>query len=300
MATIVFLRCHTYDEHVKASYASLARCCEAVEPWLLLDVSRGDIATDVPTLRFSSERLRKLGLALYPEDKWAWFAGDYALYCAFLERPEFSHYLMIDYDAKMNFSVDRFLDRIVASNNDLVAPYAGFERADWMWTPAGKHWFDRVAGCFFPIVVLSRRLILRCLEHRLAQSQQVPGSPQARQEFLQQRWMNCEAFVPSVALHQGYAMADIEKFVPGWTYKFIHDIDVLPWDLPALADVPCAHPVFLRHDLPDYVHRRLKSLPEGQLRTWFIERAAALQAAAPETWQAIEAVSPEIATGRSG
>jgi hypothetical protein len=295
MAAIVLLRCHTYDEHVKVSYAALARCCERDPPWLLLDTSRGDIATDVPTLRFSGERLRRLGLALYPEDKWAWFAGDYALYCAFLERPEFSHYVMIDYDAKVNFPVDRFLERIAASNQDLIAPYAGFERADWMWSPAGKYWFDRVAGCFFPIVVLSRRLILRCLEHRLAQTQQVPVAVEARRTFLQRNWMNCEAFVPSVALHEGYAMADIEKFVSGWTYAFIHDIDALPWDLPALAEVPCAHPVFLRQDLPDYVHRRLQSLPSGPLRSWLLDRVAALQTGAPETWRAIRAVSPEIA-----
>ena len=154
--------------------SALRRQSRDSEPLLLLDVSNGDVSTDMPTLRFSRRSIGKIGLELYPEGQWAWFAGDYSLYCAFLDRPECSHFVMVDYDAKINFSIDDLLRRIDQAGCDFVASYAGFENPDWMWTAAGKHWFDRVAGCLFPIVVLSRRLLLKCLERRLAQPTRFP------------------------------------------------------------------------------------------------------------------------------
>ena len=214
MNALVLLRSHLYNEHVKTAYADLRRFSQGSEPFLLLDASKGDIATDIPTLKFDGERLRRMGVELYPDNRWAWFAGDYALYCAFLERPDHSHYVMLDYDTRINFSIDDLLAGVERAGCDFVAPYAGFENAKWMWAAAGRHWFPRVAGCFFPIVVLSRRLVLRCLEHRLAHARQVPDEKEAKREFLQQRWMNCEAFVPSVALAEGYRWSTSRSSCP--------------------------------------------------------------------------------------
>lgn len=294
MNPLVLLRTHTFDEQVKTAYGALRRQSRAHEPLLLLDVSHGDIVTDAPTLRFSGDRLRKMGFELYPEDRWAWFAGDYALYCAFLDRPDSSHFLMIDYDTRINFSVDDFLRRVDDDGCDFVASYAGFESSDWMWTTAGKHWFDRVAGCLFPIVLLSRRLLVKCLERRLVHARSIPAEKEQRQQFLRQRWMNCEAFVPSVALSEGYAIADIQKLVPGWSYSFMRDVDVLYWDMPQLADIPCAHPVFLKQDLPALVSRKLRDLPPGELRAWVIERAKALRASDSAVWDAVSAANKEL------
>ena len=294
MDALVLLRSHAYNAHVSKAFGALRSFTRQSKTMLLLDVTNGDVSSDVPTLKFSGERLRRIGLELYPAGQWAWFAGDYALYCAFLDRPEHSHYVMIDYDAKVNFWIDEFLERIGSGDWDLVAPYAGFERPDWMWSAAGRHWFDRVAGCFFPIVVVSRRLLLRCLEHRLAHARAIPIEAAARQEFLRQRWMNCEAFVPSVALAERYSMADIQQFVPGWSYSYMRDVDVLHWDMPQLAAIPCAHPVFLKEDLPEQISKRLRNLPQGELRQWVVKRAGELRGSDSALWEAIQAANPEL------
>jgi hypothetical protein len=257
-------------------------------------VSRGDISTDVPTIKFSGERLKKLGLPLYPADRWAWFCGDYALYCVFWDQPGYSHYIMIDYDTKVNFSVDDLMSKILSFGYDFVACHAGFERADWMWTAAGRHWFDRVAGCFFPIVVLSRRLLLRCLGHRLIHASSIPENLEERRNFLERRWMNCEAFVPSVALAGDYAMMDIQRLVPGWTYDYMRDVDALYWDMPELADAPCAHPVFLKKDLPQQIQRMLRDIPVSELRARIIERARAVKHSDKSLWRDIQMVNPEL------
>ncbi len=294
MNALVLLRAHAYNEQVRTAYGALRRQSRDCEPLLLLDVSNGDVSTDVPTLRFSGDRLRRIGLELYPEGRWAWFAGDYALYCAFLDRPEYSYYVMADYDTRINFSIDDFLGRIDRAGYDFVASYAGFENADWMWTAAGKHWFSRVAGCLFPIVVLSRRLLLRCLERRLAHANMVPAEKEAKERFLKQRWMNCEAFVPSVALSEGYSIADIQQLVPDWNYSFMRDVDVLYWEMPQLADVPCAHPVFLKQDLPQQINKKLRDLPQGDLRTWVITRAKELRGSDSALWEAIRTANAEL------
>ncbi len=294
MNALVLVRAHAYDEQVKTAYGAVRRQSHGCEPLLLLDVSNGDVSTDIPTLKFSGDRLERIGLELYPEGRWAWFAGDYSLYCAFLDRPECSHFVMVDYDARINFSIDDFLGRIDRAGHDFVASYAGFENADWMWTAAGKHWFPRVAGCLFPIVVLSRRLLVKCLEHRLAQSRTIPAEKEERKRFLKQNWMNCEAFVPSVALSEGYAIADIQQLVPGWSYSFMRDVDVLYWEMPELAEVPCAHPVFLKQDLPQQIRKKLRDLPQGDLRTWVITRAKALRGGDSGLWEAIQTANAEL------
>ena len=180
---------------------------------------------------------------------------------------------------------------------DFVASYAGFENPDWMWTAAGKHWFDRVAGCLVSgSVVLSRRLLLKCLERRLAHANALPAEKEARERFLKERWMNCEAFVPSVALSEGYAVADIQQFVPNWSYSFMRDVDVLYWEMPELAAVPCAHPVFLKQDLPQQINRKLRDLPQGDLRAWVITRARELRGSDGELWEAIKTANAELRT----
>lgn len=276
------------------SYAALRRFSKNSETVLFLDVSRGDISTELPAIKFSGERLETMGIPLYPKDRWAWFCGDYALYCAFWEKPGYSHYVMIDYDVKVNFSVDALLSRIEEAGCDFVACHAGFERADWMWTAAGRHWFDRVAGCLFPIVVVSRRLLLRCLGHRLIHASSIPQDEGESRAFLQERWMQCEAFVASVALAGGYPMADIQTLVPDWTYDYVKDVDVLYWDMLELANAPCAHPVFLRKDLPYQIRKRLHEIPAGELRTRIIESAKALGHSDKPLWEAVRTVNPEL------
>jgi hypothetical protein len=294
MAALILLRSHLVNDHVQKAYETLRRRSETSETLVLLDISNGDAQSDLPTLRFCGDRLARMGLELYPEKRWAWFAGDYALYCAFLDRPEFSHYVMIDYDARVNFSIDDFVARIESGGHDFVAPYAGFENADWMWTAAGKFWFERVAGSLFPIIAVSRRLIVKCLEHRLSQSRLVPAEKDERRRFLEERWMNCEAFVPSVALREGYSMVDIQKLVPGWDYSFMRDVDVLHWDMPQLADVPCAHPVFLKQDLPEQIRRKLRDLPQGDLRSWLIARTRELLQSDRALWSAVQEANAEL------
>jgi len=294
MVPLILMRSHHYDEHVRISFAKLRECSSRFKPFLLLDTSRGDLTPDIPTLKFRGERLQELGLELYPEKRWAWFAGDYALYCALLAKPECSHCFMVDYDARVNFSVDDLMSRVAAERVDLVAPYAGFENANWMWTSAGRHWFDRVVGCFFPVVVLSRRLILKCLETRIAHSKAVPTDKSDKARFLRQNWVNCEAFVPSVALANGYSMVDIQKLVPKWSYAYLSDLDVMHWDMPDIAEVPCAHPVFLKHDLPLHIHRKLDSLPDGETRTSFVNRVNDRLKTDEALWAEIVAVNPEL------
>lgn len=294
MKNLVLLRAHAFDEHVSTAYATLKRFSLSNDTCLLLDVSRGDITTNVPTIRFSGERLMKIGLPMHPEGRWAWHAGDYALYSVFLDAPEYDFYVMIDYDVRVNFSIDDLLERVSQSSYDFVAPYAGFEKADWMWTAAGRHWFPRVLGSFFPLVVLSRRLIARCLERRLVHSRAVPIKEGERRRFLWQNWMNCEAFVPSLAFDCGFGIVDINKIVPGWTYEFFRAVDVLYWDMPEIANIPAAHPVFLRADLPRMIQKRLLDLPEGDLKAGFIRRARALKFVDEALWVSIAAANPGL------
>jgi hypothetical protein len=294
MTCLVLLRTHVYNRHVEVAFSALRNFSKLNEPKLLIDVSNGDIESQLPMLKFEGARLQRLGIELFPERDWAWFSGDYALYCAFLDQPEHTHYVMIDYDVKVNFSVDNLLTETQASGYDLVAPYAGFQEETWIWRAASKYWFSRAAGCFFPVVIISRRLLLRCLEHRLAQSRLIPTEPDARQAFLQAKWVNCEAFVPSVALTEGYSLMTIQKLIAGWTYEFVRDVDVLYWEMPQLEGVPCAHPVFLKEELPYQVRRRLNGLGAGPLRDWIIKRANDLRETDGPLWEQIAVLNPEL------
>ena len=67
--------------------------------------------------------------------------------------------------------------------------------------------------------------------------------------------------------------------------------------MPQLANVPCAHPVFLKQDLPDRVAKKLSQLPRGELRTWMIERAKDLRNSDQALWEAIRTASPELQDG---
>ena len=74
----------------------------------------------------------------------------------------------------------------------------------------------------------------------------------------------------------------------------MRDVDVLYWEMPELAEVPCAHPVFLKQDLPQQIREKLRDLPQGDLRTWVIARAKALRGGDSGLWEAIQTANAEL------
>lgn len=167
-----------------------------------------------PTIWHSADSCLELGLPHWRHDL-LWYCGDYPLYFALRELPDYRFYVMVeddvelrDPDAAFVNELCRFLEAETSEGIDFIATTIASARtrlstsrfAPTLHTYKAKH----ASICNFPFVVTSKRFLSFLFSQR--QVEAARGGDQI---------MFCEEFVATAARASGFRIMDLNEVFPG-------------------------------------------------------------------------------------
>lgn len=182
--------------------------------YVLADETHGPLAVSGAavvshTVRMCSE------LGLYTDfDNVLWKCGDYPIYCALSQLPDYDYYIQIEFDVqivrKSPLYVERLIGRLRAHPDeqlDLVIPYLQLAGPQWMWASAAAKAYTSVYMGFFPFVVLSARAANYLLGERRKEALRILSGSDI---------IHCEAFCGTALLAAGhYKCIGLDALIPG-------------------------------------------------------------------------------------
>lgn len=154
-----------------------------------------------------------------------WLHGDFSMYVALVDKPDYDYYIMIDYDVHFTKGGTDYINKIcdcLSLMGDNVIDGVGLEFKsqptlrgvttdwphfmDWEFFAAASGAFPQVFHFYFPFVVLSRRALIYVLAQRqLEAARRTPAD----------KVVICEAFVPSSLMAAGLKCMDVNNLLPG-------------------------------------------------------------------------------------
>jgi hypothetical protein len=167
---------------------------------LAVDESRGTVEVE-DHQKISLTRTSCESIGLYCPIDFTWRNGDYALYLARQQFPNFENYWMIEPDVEHSFANFVAFMSVFDSTPDVDLLSGYFEPAhrEWHWRGSAKRVKGIAYRCFFPLLRMSARAIDVCRDRR------------KREKYsLRSRlyWPNDEAFVANTVLNSGLKAAD--------------------------------------------------------------------------------------------
>ena len=190
-----------------------------------------------------------------------WHCGDYPLYFAAAEIPDYDYYAMIEYDVDLARKSPLFLEGLFARLHngdsgglDLVAPGVGRAFKEWWWAKTASRAFETVYTTgLFAFLVVSKRAISHLLQWRRKEALSgVAGND----------IVHCEAFCASALIEANFACTSLNALVESAIdYKSFHPSSPELPNTEFLLDhyrldnprVELVHPVY---DLAAYLERQ--------------------------------------------
>lgn len=143
-----------------------------------------------------------------------WHCGDYPLYFAAADLPDYDYYAMIEYDVdlvrKSPLVVEGLISRLRHSGNrsaDLVSQHTNRAWPHWPWAKAASRLFSPVYTTgIFAFVIASKRALNHLLELR---------RQEARSGVTGDDIVHCEAFCGSALIAGGFACEPFNSLLQG-------------------------------------------------------------------------------------
>ncbi len=231
---VVAFRTHVWDEHVdylaRRIYASAAGC----EFVILADETLQTFDT-TPFLKIAhTVDFSEFGLPLYPTNRSMWYNADYPLYRLRKERPDATHYAMIEYDVCATVDLFKLSKHVEEAEIDLVATHLeDASKANFPWHSGLVDKFNVPLKALIPFMVISGRAI----DHMYGKRRAIVEHKYPEQES---DWPFCEGFIPS-------ASAEIENF-KYLDYKTLYGCPYFWVEEPIhIADKRCNEPNRINH-----------------------------------------------------
>jgi hypothetical protein len=259
----VVFKAYAWDSFVERQARRLAESAGALDFYVLMDETGGPVGS-IPferVVRFTCADLEAGGLAMrFAVGGVLWWNPDYAHYHFQQHHPEYDHYLFVEYDCVVQCSLERFVDRAIAQEADLVALPITRSFDEWHWTPyqrdvypAGENKLALLNVSLFTSAALT-------LLHQRRLRMNVDPSVLS--------WPSSELFVPSEIVRAGMKWLSLAEF---------GDVNNYDWFPPTMEDDLHAAPVdtFL-HPVLDrgrYITSMLHN--KGSLRAGELKRALA-------------------------
>lgn len=104
------------------------------------------------------------GLQYFP--RCGWQCGDYILYAVENILKEYDYIWLTEPDLYFTFDVEKFFNRTLEFNDDLLGIHYGSRPISWNWYPTMTEKYDNIKGLYFPFLRISRRAISYCKNKR--------------------------------------------------------------------------------------------------------------------------------------
>jgi hypothetical protein len=228
----VLVRSHVADEKFDYLWQDLNREGRRYDVFPLLDQSAlgGNAAAleaKYPGVIWNHpDRFASLGLSQKAFGfNMLWLHGDFSMYVALIDKPDYDYYVMIDYDVHFTNNATEYLNRLcdrLTSPTEEILDGVGLEfksrptlpgvttdwpnYTNWEFFAAAAEAFPTVFHFYFPFVALSRRALMQLLAQRqLEAARHTPAD----------KVVICEAFVPSSLMAAGFRCIDLNDLLPG-------------------------------------------------------------------------------------
>jgi hypothetical protein len=185
----------------------------AYDLYVLADETRTSInITNFNVISHSELMCKHLGLSI-SQNNVLWMCGDYALYCAVKQLPEYDYYLQIEYDVHFVRQNSLFVEGIISrlrGHDGIPYDYIGAFLAEmgdaWVWQASASKVYPKVFGGIFAFVLVSQRALHYLFEQRKLES--------ARNDAAS--LIHCEAFVPSALMNgRQFKCGQVNDLLPG-------------------------------------------------------------------------------------
>ena len=213
----VLIRSHFVDEKFHDLWNVLNAPNREYDIFPLLDNSSGTVQSSYPnTVWHSKQTLHNLGLHQSEgRDLIFWLCGDFPLYFAICQQPNYQHYIMVEYDVHFTQDGVAYLNQLCRALRDTDCDGVGLEFGPVRGEPGKKHpWpyydsstlmFQDVYKIYYPVVAVSRRGILQMFAQRQLESARRVKADQV---------VHCESFSPSCLLAAGLTCKDLNDVLP--------------------------------------------------------------------------------------
>ncbi len=207
MRYLVVFRTHIWDSGVAEMARRAAACCASGHFVVATDTTNGPLSVEpFPHIAHNSD-FSAFGLPNIPAGRTLWWNADYVLYAAKEKFPDFSYYVMLEYDVLLNCDVDRIIAACTQRDIDFSAHDIKRIEANHWSRPSALEMSERPMWAFLPLMILSARAVDFLRGKRSAMAR----------DYLEGRmtqWPYCEPFLPTaLAENPVLSMANLNRFV---------------------------------------------------------------------------------------
>lgn len=201
---LILLRTRAVDEHNRA-FAEELRGASGFDVRFLVDERTvAERSRDPDVLSLNVDSYNALGLYTPPDV--AWRCGDYGIYLAWREQPDYLHYWLIEDDVRIAGTVADFFQLCSNSDADLVAANLREARRGDFWWPHALSRDGDPCLCLFGAVRLSREAVSRCFTKRKEHSRKINRIA---------LWPNDEGHVATTVVSSGLSSVDFNDLQAG-------------------------------------------------------------------------------------
>lgn len=210
---LVLVRTHQVNDKVADLTRALEATADTYDVALLVDETNGrPPVTHERIVWHSVAACADLGLPM-PAERMLWWCGDYPLYFAARQYPQYAWYVMIEYDVHLTAGDGRLIRDLV---DRLMNGPARFDcvglrlrhgglRDDRILSAAFRRGND-VHSYFLPVLALSRPAV-----NYLFLDRRLEAARGTRPEDV----IYCEPFIPMALLEGGFTVGDLNEVIPG-------------------------------------------------------------------------------------
>ncbi len=211
-----------------------------------------------------------------------WMCGDYPLYFAAAQIPNYDYYIMVEFDVEVVRGNPLFLEGLISrlqnehdSHYDFVCANFAEAHPAWAWTKNASLSFPKAySSGLFSFLVISKSALLHLFSARKAE---------AAREVPSDEIIHCEAFCASALVSGGFRCASINTLIEGAVERetFHPPIPSLENSWYLLNDhqnkvgcVELMHPVY---DLEMYLKRQFSKAESSKSFEPFLERIGKIE-----------------------
>lgn len=212
---VVLIRSHLCDNKFADVMSKLEKNCSGFDVFALIDESNGR-PDNAPSkvVWHSIASCYNLGLTQMGKmQSTLYWCGDFPLYAALRQLPNYKYYIMIEDDVEFRFCAGSFIQSIISAlmSQNLQVDLVGINYKpdpNGTWTPPCEKAYG-IQNCYymtFPFIIASKPLVSYLFSQRLLE---------AARGIVLDDVINCEAFAVSAAVSGGFRCKDLNSIVPG-------------------------------------------------------------------------------------
>lgn len=154
---VLALRTHFWDKYIEYIAQKLNGSTNICDFVIVADETNSKFNCGYYNKISHTEDISNLNLEYLPEFN-LWYNGDYPLYVLMDTYKDADYFIMVENDVSINKNIDHIIEYVYENKIDVI--FHNFEdTTGWGWEPTLRESFENTKKCFFPFLLVSRKVI---------------------------------------------------------------------------------------------------------------------------------------------